>query len=132
MSINISVYSNANAATQTITFDFVGNVLASDNNVWTPTDAADLEYYFIATTSARQDTGGTYPPKVMRSFSDLALDNPTQTSPTACQTALNSHSTADYVDVKEMVTDYMYDFINGHILNEAGSGCLAQGHLKFK
>jgi len=131
MAINISVYSNANAATKTITFDFVGNVLASDNDTWTASNAANIEYYFLATTGARQDTNVVFSPKVMRSFSDLALDNPTQTSSDACQTDLNTNSTDDYATVKSMIVDYVYDYINGHAANVASSECVFQGPMKF-
>lgn len=132
MAINISIYSNANSASQSISFDFVGNVLASDNNQWAANNAADLEYYFIATTGARQNTNVTFAPKVMRSFSDLALDNPTQNSPNACQTALNGNTTNAYTTVKSMVVDYVYDYINGHAANVASSGCVFQGPMKFR
>ena len=120
--VNLSVYSNANAATKTISVDFVGDILASDDNHWLPSNAASLEYYFKITTGARQDNNSAFPVKTIRKLSDLALRGQKQS---ATDTA-NAYTT-----IKTMVVDYVYDLIHGHTSDQYSSGCSAQRPMKF-
>ena len=43
---NVSIYSNVNTATKTITVDFVGNILAASDESPIGVNAASTEYYF--------------------------------------------------------------------------------------
>ena len=120
MSINISVYSNANSSSRSISFDFTSGVLASSDQA---TSSADNSFYFKITTSAKQDNGSSYPPvKIVRSLSELALNKQKQ--------RVHDFSNA-YGSIKEMIVDYTYDYINGHSANLYGSECTEQKPMKF-
>ena len=127
MPINVQIYSNANATSKTVVFDFVGEILAASRPDFTPSPAnvASTEYYFKVTTAATQDNGTSYPLKIVRSFSELVLNGNNQGD-------LNTGSTSPYTDIRSMVFDYVYDYINGHSSNAYGSGCSLQRPMKFK
>ena len=125
MAVSISVYSNANATSRSVTFDFVGDVLAANDEV-IGTNTAATEYYFKITTGSRQDNGSTsgiaYGAKVARRLSELALGGNKQSA---------SNTANAYGDIKSMVVDYMYDYINGHTANQFLSGVSRQYPTKF-
>jgi hypothetical protein len=118
MAINISVYSNANSASQTMTVDFVGDVLAA-----TDSNNTSMEYYFKITTGARQDNNVAFPIKIVRDLGEIALNKTKQSA---------SNTAADYTNIDAMVTDYCYDFINGHTADQFSSGCTLQRPVKFR
>jgi len=119
MAINISVYSNANASSQAVSFDFVGDVLAARRD----TNSASYEYYFKILSGARQDDNTSFPAKVVRDLStDLALNSTHQSQ---------TNTTNAYSDIRSMVVDYMYDAIHGHTANQYGSGCTSQRPMRF-
>ena len=121
MTISIQVYSNANSSSRSITFDFLGNILAPDD---APANASCNSFYFTATASGTQDNGVAFPVKIIRSLSELVLNKNNQS-------ALNGGSTNAYSDVRSMIIDYVWDFVNGHAANEYGSGCTRQRPMKF-
>jgi len=121
MAFNITVYSNANASSKSISFDFVGDVLCASDEVFDANTSA-IQYYYKITTSAKQDNNRAYQVKVVRTLSDLALN---KTKQSAVDTA-NA-----YANVREMVTDYVYDYINGHTADQFTSGCTEQRPMKF-
>ena len=121
MAVNISIYSNANTSTRSVTVDFVGDVLAEDTAnaaSWT----ADYEYYFKLTTGAQQDNNQSYPAKIVRALSDLALNGQKQSA---------SNVGTDYADVHSMIVDYTYDYIYGHTADQYASGVTEQRPMKF-
>ena len=120
MAITVQIYSNANSSSRTITFDFVGNILASSNS-----NAACSSFYFNVSASGTQDNGSAFPVKIIKGLDGLVLNGQMQSS-------LNSYSTSPYTDIKSMVVDYVYDYVNGHTANEGGSGCTLQRPMKFK
>lgn len=122
MAISVQIYSNANSSSRTVSFDFVGNILAAPN--MTASNAACNAFYFNATASGTQDNGVAFPVKIVRGLDELVLNG-------TKQSALNSYSAAAYADVKSMIVDYVYDFINGHTANEGSSGCTLQRPMKF-
>jgi len=129
MAINLSIYSNANSSSNSVVFDFVGDVLASshDGLPYSPTNASSVEYYFKVTTNARQDNGNPYPAKIVRSLDELVLNRQKQSrNPYG-----DPYSTNAYSDVKSMVVDYAWDYINGHDANEDGTGVKAQNPMRF-
>lgn len=130
MAINISVYSNANSASRSISFDFVGEIIAANHPIFNPSPAnvASTEYYFKVTTSAVQDNSVAFPVKIMRGLDELVLNS---ASPTLKKQRM-SNTGADYANVKSMVVDYVFDYINGHKVNENGSECTYQGPMKFR
>jgi len=126
MSINISVYSNANSSSRAIVFDFVGDILAPDD---VAANAACQSFYFKISASAVQDNNAAYPVKIVRSLSDLALFKPGDITVPRKQSATNS--AAAYASVKTMIIDYVYDYINGHTADQFSSGCTVQHPMKF-
>jgi len=120
--MDITIYSNANSATRSITFDFVSDVLAANDAGPYDSNAACYSQYIKITSYGTQDNGNAYVTKVVRSLSDLALNKQKQ----------SSDNTANaYADVKSMIVDYTYDFIHGHIANQYSSGCTEQRPMKF-
>ena len=123
MAVNVQIYSNANSSSKTVTFDFVGDVLAADNEwPYSPTNAASVEYYFKITTGATQDDNSAYAAKVVRSLAELVLNG---------QKQRKTNTANAYSDIKSMVVDYTYDYINGHAANLYGSGASLQKPMKF-
>ena len=120
--MNISIYSNANSATKTITVDFVGDYLAADDAGPFVANTVSMEYYVKFTTSVTQNNGIAYPVKIARKLSDLAL-NKTKQSQVDTGNA--------YGSIKEMVVDYVGDYITGHTANQFTSGCSEQKPLKL-
>jgi len=121
MAINVQIYSNANSASKTISFDFVGDILAANDEVL-GTNTASNDYYFKITTGAKQDNDVAFPAKVVRSLSELALNGNVQSA---------HNFTNAYSDIRSMIVDYTYDAINGHIANQFNSGCTRQTPMKF-
>lgn len=118
MSITVSIYSNANSTSRTMTFEFVGDVLAAPD---APT-SSNVDFYFKVSSGARQDNNTAFPLKVVKSLSDLALNKQKQ--------RIVNTSNA-YSNIREMVLDYVYDFVHGHSANLYGSGCTVQYPMKF-
>ena len=130
MAITVQVYSNANSATRSITFDFVSDILAPDDAPANAScNASCNAFYFKVTTSAVQDNSVAFPVKIVRSLSDLALYKPGATGVTKHQRIINY--TNAYPDIRSMVVDYTYDFINGHTANLYSSECTLQRPMKF-
>jgi len=123
MAISVQIYSNANSTSRTVTFDFVGDILAANDADFTNVSASCNAFYFKVTASGTQDNGVAFPVKLVRSLSDLVLNKQKQ----------RMVNTANaYTDIRSMVIDYTYDYINGHAANLNGSGCTYQGPLKFR
>jgi len=129
MAINISIYSNANASSNSVVFDFVGDVLAAnyDGYPYSPANTSSVEYYFKITTSARQDNSVAYPAKVVRSLDELVLNRQKQSR----NSYGDPYSTNAYSDIKSMIVDYVWDYINGHDANESGTGVTVQRPMRF-
>lgn len=122
MAINIQIYSNANASSKSIAFDFVGDVLAPSYAGPSPANVGSTSYYFKITTSARQDDNLAFPPKVVRSLSELVLNDQKQR-------IVNTANA--YSDIRSMVVDYVYDYINGHAADLYSSGVTKQNPMQF-
>lgn len=120
MGININVYSNANASSKAVAFEFYGDVFAGSKETLGSNTAA-VEYYIKVTTGARQTDNSAIPIKIIKSFDDLALGTKQSASNTA-----NA-----YGDIRSMVIDYVYDAVNGHEANQFESGCTSQLPMKF-
>ena len=119
MATNIQVYSNANSTSMSCSVDFVGNVLVS--SLSGPSSA--IEYYFQISTSSKTDSGAAIPVKIIKDLGTLALNGSVQSA---------SNTTADYIDIDSMITDYVYDIVHGHTANQFSSGCSVQRPIKFK
>ena len=127
MAINVNIYSNVNNTTRTVTFDFAGEVMV-------PSDLLGYanpcnQYYFKITTSARQDNNVTYPLKIVRSLADVPAN--------VASLALNgvkqsrTDTNAAYTNIRDMIEDYVWDFVNGHTADQFTSGCTLQRPMKF-
>lgn len=119
MAINLQVYSNAYNTTKTIVVDFVAQVATITDDL---SVNDNLRYFFKFTTGARDTSGLAYSPRVVEDLSDLAL-NKTK------QSAVNS--AAAYSNVKAMIVDYVYDYINGHTADQYSSGVAAKAPMRF-
>ena len=124
MSISVQIYSNANSNSRAVTFDFIGNILVAADTAL-PANVSGNSFYFQITAGATQDNNVAFPVKIVRGLDELVLNKNNQS-------ALNAYSTNSYSDIKSMIVDYTYDYINGHTANEGGSGCTAQRPMKFK
>lgn len=133
MAISVTVYSNANSSSRSLSFDFVGDILAPDD---IPANASCNAFYFKITASATQEvSNAAFPVKIVRSLSDLALFKPGDNSVTRKRaTNPNLYPDGDanaYSTIKEMVVDYTSDYINGHLANTYSSECILQRPMKF-
>ena len=132
MAVGISIFSNANSTSKSISVDFVGNVLAAQQEIDPETRANTFtqEYYFKFTTGARDDTSTALPVKINRRLSELTLlegGNPNSTK--RKQSASNTG--ASYADIKSMIVDNVYDYVYGHDVDQYLSGCTEQRPMKF-
>ena len=121
MAISVQIYSNANSSSKVVTYDFVGDVLAASDELL-GVNTASTEYYFRITTGATQDDNTPYEAKVARSLSELVLNGVKQSA---------TDTNAAYSDVKSMIVDYTYDYINGHTADQYSSGVTEQKPMKF-
>lgn len=123
MAISISVYSNGNTTSKTVTFDFQSSILASSYD--TATGRTALDHYIVAKTGGRNTDNVAFPAKAIISLGDLALMGPTG----------NSHSMANtsaaYANVTALVEDYLYDFVYGHTADQYLTGVTEQKPMKF-
>lgn len=119
MAINLQIYSNAYNTTKTVIVDFVAQVasLTSDVSV-----DDTVRSFFKFSTSAKDTSNLAYTARIVENLSDLALNGNNQSA---------DGSASAYSNVKSMITDYAYDYIHGHTLNQSGSGCTAKAPMKF-
>jgi len=119
MALNLTVYSNANNVSRTITFDFFNDIAAIEAE---PSLSNEIQFFFKASTSARDLNNAAYPVRIITGLDDLALNG-------VKQSAVDTD--AEYSNVKAMVIDYTYDMIHGHTANQFGSGCKVKPPMKF-
>ena len=130
--INIQIYGNANSISRTITVDINADVLATS---FTPSNAASscIDYYIKFTPSAPDTSGIPLPIKYVRGLnaatSSLVLNGVKQKGSNVCSST--ACSTNAYNDLTELITDYVYDYIEGHTQNQFNSGCSAKAGMKF-
>ena len=121
MAVSVTIYSNVNASSKSYTLDFVGDVLAANDEI-IGINTASNEYYFKVTTGARQDDNAVFPVKIVRGLDELVLNGQKQ----------RANDTANaYSDIKSMVVDYVYDYIYGHAADLYSSGVSEQSPMKF-
>ena len=87
MAVSVSIYSESEETTKRLTLDFVGDILASNDQAAT----GETDYYFKITTTARDSGGVTLPVKVMQNLS---------VAPGGGATVYNN--------ITEMMRDYIY------------------------
>jgi len=116
--VNFEIYSNANAISKTVTVDFFSDVLADPYD--TPTD--NNVYYMKFTTSARDEGNVAFSPRVARSLDSLALNREKQRIVDTSNV---------YSSINALVTDYIYDYVNGHAEGLYGTLVSAKLPMKF-
>lgn len=119
MAISLQIYNNVYNLTKTVAVDFIANVATFTND---PSADDTPRYFFKFTTGARDTNNLPYSPRVVADLSDLALNGNVQSA---------SNVSAAYSNVKAMIIDYAYDYINGHTADQFGSGCTAKAPMKF-
>lgn len=117
MAINLNIASVSNAVSKTVSVDFACEVLsASADSVYDPTQ----RYFFKFYTNAKDTDGLGYTVRLVTGLDDLALNGAKRSS---------EDTTNAYEDIKTLIEDYAYDFINGHTANQFTSGVSAKSPM---
>ena len=119
MAISLQIYSNAYNTTKTVSMDFVANIATIEDD---PAVDDNTRYFFKITTSARDTSNLTYTPRIITGLSDLALNKNVQSA---------SNTRAAYTDIGAMISDYVFDYVSGHVNNKFSSGCTEKDPMKF-
>ena len=118
MSVKEEIYNNVSGGSSYVTVDFANSILTTD-----PSDASQIYYIsFTPKSSAKTTSGASLPVKAATGLDDLVLNGSVQSS---------SNTSSDYASINALVSDYMYDYINGHTGNQFLSGVTAQLPLDF-
>ncbi len=118
MAVNIEIYSNDNVASRTLTIDFAAELRSSSIDGL----SNQMEYFFKLNANAVDATDKAFMPKIVNALDQLALNRTKQ----AIVNTANAYS-----NVHEMITDYIYDFVNGHAQDKFSSGASYQAPMKF-
>jgi hypothetical protein len=118
MAINVQIYGNVNNVTRSITVDFSTAILPDGITVAT----TEYDAYFSFVTNALDEGGDSYPVRIVKDLSTLALNNNVRSS---------SNSSVAYGNVHAMVTDYLFDYINGHTADQFSSGVAEKLPMRF-
>ena len=122
MAITIQIKDETTNRTQSVSVDFVTDLLSQ--SVGTPNN--ELQYFFIFSTGARDTDNKTFTSRVVLSLNDLALNKQYRSALVG-----GLPSSTPYANIKEMITDYVYDYIHGHTEDQYGSGVTYKAPLKF-
>ncbi len=120
MALTVNVYDVTNNVSGQITVDFACEILAdSTEGTYNP----EQRYFFKFTTASKDQDNLPYIPRVVKDFGELALNKTVRSA---------SNSTTDYATIKELVDDYIYDYINGHDADQFLSGASYRAPMKIK
>ena len=119
MAISLNVYSNVNNSTKSVSLDFIAETATISGDASADTGR---RYFFKLTTNARDTNNLVFTPRIVEDLSDLALNKQKQSA---------SNVAAAYTNVKSMVIDYLYDYINGHEADQYLSGVTGKAPMKF-
>ena len=123
MSITIEAYSLANTSSRSISVDFACEVLSSS---FQSGYNVDQQYFFKFTTTAVDQNGQTYPPRIV-----TGLDATSGALALAGQKQSASNTAAAYTDIRALVYDYAYDYFNGHTAGQFATNVAAKAPMKF-
>ena len=120
MAISVTIYSNANATTNTINVDFLADLLASSSNGVSD----ELKYFFKFSTGGNvvDEEGKGYSVRLAESLTDVVLNKEKQRM---------VNSASPYTDIKSMIVDYTYDYIYGHAAGEYGTSVGKKAPMNF-
>jgi hypothetical protein len=119
MAISFSIYSNVYNTTKTVSLDFYSETAAFETDA---TADSNRRFFFKFTTGSRDTNNLSYVPRVVGNLTDLALNGAKQSA---------SNTASAYTNVNAMITDYLYDYINGHTDDQFLSGCTLKAPMKF-
>jgi hypothetical protein len=118
MAINFNISNPETNVNRTITVDFVSDFLASEK-----LGVSDVpQYFFRFNTTARDIDNQIISVKIAKSFSDLVLNGEKQ--------RIND-TNSSYTSIKELLLDYIYDYIKGHEENQWGTTVKEQKKIKI-
>lgn len=117
MAINVNIYNTGNAVSRSINIDFAGDFLAKSDGAYN-----DKRFYFKMTTNARDTDNNPYSARVVESLEDLALNKESKSK---------DQDINPYTNIKEMITDYIYDYINGHDAEKHDTSVTEQKPMRF-
>jgi hypothetical protein len=109
MAVSIDIYSNSSGATASVSVDFAAEVRSSSYDGV----STQLEYFFKFTTGRVDTDGYGYSPRIVGDLTDLALNRQKQAA---------TNTASAYNNIKEMIIDYIYDYIYGHTADKFSSG----------
>ena len=118
MSVAIDIYSNSSGNTVSVSVDFAAEVRSSSFDGI----STQFEYFFKFTTGGVDTDGNGYSPRIVGDLTDLALNRQKQ--------AATNTATA-YTNIKNMIVDYVYDYIYGHAADKFSSGVAYKAPLSI-
>jgi len=117
MTTRLEIYSNADSETKTVTVDFTSAVSAFTTDA---TSNPQNRFYFIFKCSARDSADLRYADRIVEDQDDLVLNR--------TKRSISDSNTA-YTTITDMVTDFVYDYINGHTADQFSSGVGAKASM---
>jgi len=119
MAVSYSIYDETAAKSRSVNVNFLGSVLADSGGAGTDTS---LRYYFNVVTGARDVDGKRYETQVILNLDELVLNGTKQR---------RTDTAVAYTDIHDMLSDYLYDMINGHAADLFSSGVAYKGAMSF-
>lgn len=127
MALSISVFSNGNSRSKTISVDFDSKVLASSNSA---AFSSEQKHFFKISTSAKDEDNLSYAVRIIENESQLAL-NETHWASWDLANAAGVAVTDPYPNIKYLILDNIYDIVNGREANQNGSAVAERAPLKY-
>ncbi len=113
MSISLNIQNRQSGVSRRISMNFVhGYVMPGNGDL-----GAKKKFYFSLSTNGRDSDNVALPSKIITGLDSLVLNGAKQK---------RDNSADPYTSITEMVNDYIYDYINGHVADEHGSGASEQ------
>jgi len=113
-----TIYDETAQSNKSITVNFLANILAGSTAAY----SSCTSYYFQITTSARTTDGDKITNVLVLSLDELALNGVKQR---------RTDTAAAYIDIDDMIQDFLYDFVNGHAANLYLSGVTERAPMQF-
>ena len=117
--MDIKIYSNVSGNTKTVKLDMYYDVVVDENLLVSPTENI---FYIKLSTTARDTDNLTYKDKLIYATNTLSLNS-------TKQSAVDSSNA--YSSIDTMITDYLYDYINGHVADKFSSGVTAKSPMEI-
>jgi hypothetical protein len=118
MAVTYRIYDETANTTKSVSVDFVGNILAASAGSF----VSELSYYFRVRASARDTDGNALPEILVMSLDELSLNGVKQR---------RTDTAVAYININDMVEDYLYDYVNGHTADLHSSGVAERAPMQF-